>query len=319
VAGALVDVAIVTYGAAGDLPDAVAALRAQGGIVGRVLVIDNASADGTAAVAAGLDGVEVIANPTNVGYAAAMNQAFAATRARYLLSLNADAVMMPGYVAALVGRLEAEPLVGGATGLLVRPDGTVDSTGIELTRAYWAGERDDHGDPDHVGGHGPPFGVSGAAALWRRAMLDELGSAPWWDWLFVYWDDVELCWRARRHGWDFAFVPAARAVHRRGVVTGEPTFTEAQSLRNRLGTVARHRGWAGVLAPSSLSVTGLTVARLAIRHPSALRRAHPLGAVRSGIRARRADPASAPLPRPSFAPHPWHIWLRDQRGRQRTQ
>jgi len=244
-------------------------------------VIDNASSDGTVDVAHGLEGIDVVANPANVGYAPAMNQAFAATSAPYLLSLNADAALEPGYLTALVSALDASPQVGAATGLLVRPDGSVDSTGIEVTRAGVAREREN--------GEGAPFGVSGAAALWRRAMLDGLGPRPWWDWLFVYWDDVELCWRARRHGWEFAFVPAARAVHRRGVVTGEPTFTEAQSLRNRLATVARHRGWAGVLAPSSLAVSAFTVVRLAVRHPAALRRAHPVHAVRAGLTARKAD------------------------------
>ena len=286
---AVVDVAIVTYNAAADLPACMAAVRAQGGVVGRVLVIDNASADGTAAVAGGLDGVEVVANPTNTGYAPAMNQAYAMTSAPYLLSLNADAVLEAGYVDALVSALDGSPRVGAATGLLVRPDGTVDSTGIEVTRAYTARERDGGASPEAVVPASAPFGVSGAAALWRRAMLDGLGPSPWWDWLFVYWDDVELCWRAGRRGWDFAFVPSARAVHRRGVATGEPTFTEAQSLRNRLATVARHRGMAGVLAPASLAHTCFTIARLAVRHPAALRRAHPVEAVRTGLVARRAD------------------------------
>jgi len=89
-ASGMVDVAIVTYNAAADLPACVAALRAQGDAVGRVLVIDNASSDGSADVARGLGGLEVVANPTNVGYAPAMNQAYTATSAPYLLSLNAD-------------------------------------------------------------------------------------------------------------------------------------------------------------------------------------------------------------------------------------
>jgi GT2 family glycosyltransferase len=315
-AGAVVDVAMVTYNAAADLRGSVDALRAQGDRVGRVLVIDNASSDGTAAVATGLAGVDVIANPTNVGYAAAMNQALVHTNAPYLLSLNADALLEPGYVDALVARLEADPRLGGATGLLLRPGGTVDSTGIALTRAYWASERNDGADPAAVTGDGPPFGVSGAAALWRRAMLDELGPDPWWDWLFVYWDDVELCWRARRRAWAFAFVPAARATHRRGAAAGEPTFTEGQSLRNRLATVARHRGWPGLLAPGSLAVTGLTVGRLAIRHPAALRRAHPIEAIRAGLHTRGADDASpTTVGRAALAPHPWRAWLRHQLGR----
>lgn len=75
----IVDVVIVTYGGGDDLPDCVAAVRAQGDDVGRVIVIDNASPDDTAAKAERIEGVEVARNVTNLGYAAAMNQAFAMT------------------------------------------------------------------------------------------------------------------------------------------------------------------------------------------------------------------------------------------------
>jgi hypothetical protein len=80
-------------------------------------------------------------------------------------------------------------------------------------------------------------------------------------------------------------------VHRRGSDTAEPDFVEAQSLRNRLATIARHRGWAGLLAPRSAARTVTTIARLALRHPRALRQARPVGAVRAGIAERRIDAA----------------------------
>ena len=249
------------------------------------MVIDNASPDDTAARAEVFDGVEVIRNPTNVGYAAAMNQAFAKTDAPYLLSLNADCVLDDGYLDACVAVLEGSPRIAAVTGVLRLPDGRIDSTGIALSRAYLAGERDRHAMAPSAG---DPFGVSGAAALWRRAALDAVGPGPWWEWLFVYWDDVELCWRLRDAGWRCATATGARAVHRRGSDTADPDFIESQSLRNRLGTVARHAGVRGLLQPLSLARTLTTIARLAIRHPAALRRARPLNAARAGLLARRA-------------------------------
>jgi N-acetylglucosaminyl-diphospho-decaprenol L-rhamnosyltransferase len=131
--------------------------------------------------------------------------------------------------------------------------------------------------------------VTGAAAVWRREALDTIGSSPWWAWLFVYWDDTELCWRLRDRGWRFAVATSATAVHRRGSDTAAPDFVEAQALRNRVATVARHAGWKGVLAPRSLAVTLWTVVRLAVRHPRALRRARPVEALRAGLLARRAS------------------------------
>lgn len=279
---------IVTYGGGRDLAACVAALRRQGPMVGRVVVIDNASPDNTAARAEALAGVEVIRNTTNVGYAAAMNQALACTNSEYLLSLNADCLLDDGYLAACVAALETNPRVAAVTGVLRLPDGRIDSTGISLSRAYVAADRDRHAATPSPG---EPFGVSGAAGLWRRAALDAAGPNPWWEWLFVYWDDVELCWRLRDAGWTFVSAATATAVHRRGSDTADPDFVESQSLRNRLGAVTRHAGLLGLLTPLSLVRTLTTIGRLAIRHPRALRRARPLAAARAGLRQRRADAA----------------------------
>jgi GT2 family glycosyltransferase len=287
-ARASVDAAIVTYGGGRDLGACVAALRRQAPLVARVIVIDNASPDDTAARAEAIDGVEVIRNATNVGYAAAMNQALANTDAAYLLSLNADCVLDDGYVDACAAALDANPRVAAVTGVLRLPDGRIDSSGITMSRAYVAAERDRHAATPSVG---DPFGVSGAAALWRRAALDAVGPDPWWDWLFVYWDDVELCWRLRGDGWRFATAPNATAVHRRGSDTADPDFIESQALRNRLAAVARHAGIGGLLSPLSAARTLTTIARLAVRHPAALRRARPFKATRVGLQQRRADAA----------------------------
>lgn len=276
------DVAIVTYGGGEFLASCVAAVRRQEN-VGRVVVIDNASPDATASAAAALPGVDVVRNGANVGYAAAMNQAFAVTDAPYLLSLNADCVLGDGYVAACVAALEADAGLAAVTGVLRLPDGRIDSTGITLDRAYRAADRDRHAT---TVSKDQPFGVSGAAALWRRSALAALGPAPWWEWLFVYWDDVEIAWRLREHGFRFACVGTATAQHRRGSDTAEPDFIESQSLRNRLATIARHAGVAGLLSPRAAAWSAVTVARLAVRHPRALREAAPVAAIRAGLAQR---------------------------------
>ena len=306
---AKVDVAIVAFDDATELPACLKAVRGQGDAIGDVLVVDNASRDGSADAAALFGGVEVVRNQTNIGYAAAMNQAFARTGAPFLLSLNADCVLAPGYVDACLDALATAPRAAAATGVLRLPDGRIDSTGIDVTTAAVARDRDRHAaapDLSH-----DPFGVSGAAAMWRRAALEDLGPAPWWEFLFVYWDDVELCWRLRDRGWTFVCASSAQATHARGSDTARAEFIEAQSFRNRLATVARHEGFAGLSRPSNLLVTSVVGGRLALRHPRALRSAHALAAIRAGSAARRADPVArvgnAPL-----SPHPWRAWWRTQ-------
>ena len=304
---AKVDVAIVAFDDAAEIPACLEAVRAQGDAIGAVLVVDNASRDGSADVAAA-GGADVVRNDTNVGYAAAMNQAFAQTTAPFLLSLNADCVLASGYVDACVHALGAAPKAAGATGVLRLPDGRVDSTGIDVTTAAVAADRDRHATSPDLSRE--PFGVSGAAAVWRRAALNELGPSPWWEFLFVYWDDVELCWRLRDRGWTFVCAPDAHATHARGSDSANAEFVEAQSFRNRLATVTRHEGLAGLARPANLLVTSVVGGRLALRHPRALRAAHPLAAVRAGGAARRVDPT--PRRRPPLSPHPWRSWWRSQ-------
>jgi GT2 family glycosyltransferase len=280
------DCVIVTHGGGVHLAACVAGIERQGDAVGRVLVVDNASPDDTVQCARAL-GLEVITNSSNVGYAAAMNQALAATTADYILSLNADCVLADGYVAACVAELARRAEAIAVTGLLRLPDGRIDSTGITLSRSYVARDRDRHANTPAA--KADPFGVSGAAALWRRTALCSLGDEPWWPYLFVYWDDVEIAWRARAAGWQFAFVPDAVATHVRGSDSADADFIEGQSLRNRLATVARHAGLAGLMRPSSAVRSLVTAGRLALRHRSALRRAEPVAAIRAGLRARAAD------------------------------
>ncbi|MBA2609708.1 MAG: glycosyltransferase family 2 protein [Actinobacteria bacterium] len=286
-----VDVAIVTYGGGTDIPACLEALRAQTAPIGRVLIVDNSLDDSVASIAAGVD-VEYVHNATNVGYAAAMNQAYALTTAPYLLSLNADCELHADYVRACVAALESDGRSAAVTGTLRLPHGAIDSTGIELTPARQAVDRDRmRASPSPSS---EPFGVSGAAALWRRAALDSVGPDPWWAWLFVYWDDVEIAWRLRRRGWTFGHTPAATATHRRGSDTADADFVEAQSLRNRLATVSRHEGLRGLVAPRPLALNLATVARLALRHPAALRRANPVVAVRTGLEERTRDMSLGP-------------------------
>ncbi len=276
-----VDVAIVMYGGAEFLPACFDALDAQTHRVNRVFVIDNGQSAETQRIAVERCAV-VVTNDTNLGYAAAMNQAVALSDAPFLLSLNADCVLDDDYVAGCVTALDANSRAAAATGVLRLPDGRIDSTGIALDANGRAGDRDRHRQSVTAG---DPFGVSGAAALWRRSALDSLGPEPWWSWLFVYWDDVEIAFRLRAKGWTFACASEATATHRRGSDTANPDFIEAQSLRNRIATLARH----GRLNAGAAGQLAVTAARLAVRHPKALRAAKPLEALRTGRAQRRAD------------------------------
>lgn len=312
---------IVNFNSGSLLGPALDRLPAQA--VSSTLVVDNASHDLSWQDCLGRKEVRLERLESNRGFAGAMNHALAITNEPYVLLLNADVEMQADYVLRLAKALDANPKVAGATGTLVLPDGRIDSTGITLTTARCAVDRQrgrelaaDSGNIPPAEAMGEPFGVSGAAALFRRSALAQVG--PLWEELFVYWEDTELAWRLRRAGWRFAHVPEARATHARGADSADPTFVEAADFGGRLATIARHEGWPGLLRPSALLATLVTGARLAMRHRAAFRTSRPTERIRAGLEAGLADRALGLGRTPRLAPHPWGPWLTAQlTGRRR--
>ena len=240
---ALVTVGIVSWNSAPYIERAIAAIRQQTHPSIELLVIDNASADGTRQL------VERATAPRertfldrNLGFSAAHNLLIARSRAPYYLALNPDVFARPDYVAALVNALEADDCVGSATGKLLLADepSRIDSTGIYLLpsqRHLDRGQSEiDCGQFDVAD---EVFGVSAAAALYRRAMLNDVAvdGEVFDEDFFAYREDADLAWRARLRGWRAWYVPAAVALHVRRVIPGRraalPPDINRMSVRNR--------------------------------------------------------------------------------------
>ncbi len=159
---------------------------------------------------------------TNRGFAGGANLALRTlaeqTQAEYLLILNPDTVLEPGFGQGLVESMDAQPRVAIATGKLLRRDGRIDSAGIRLPRHRRPRDRgsEEHDDgnyerPEFV------FAASGAAMMIRRAALPGLAveGEVFDEDFFMYHEDTDLCWRAGLLGWQVLYVPTARAVHDR--------------------------------------------------------------------------------------------------------
>jgi N-acetylglucosaminyl-diphospho-decaprenol L-rhamnosyltransferase len=209
-----VRVGIVSWNTAALLDRCLAAVPASlAGREAEVVVVDNASADGSAAVAR-RHPVEVVENTANVGYARAMNQALAGSDAPVLIALNPDTLPGPGTLAALVDRLLAQPDVGLVAPRLVHPDGARQPSGYRLPsvplsivaglcparlqggrigRRWMLEAAEAPREPVDVGW------VIGAVHVIRTAALG--GSAPYSERWFMYVEDLELCWRLAAAGW----------------------------------------------------------------------------------------------------------------------
>jgi len=226
-----VDVVIIVHNHAATLPATLTGLTAQSSPPARVVVVDNASTDGSASVARGVADrlpLEWIAATDNLGFAAAANRGIRRCDAPWLLSLNPDCRLAPDFLATLLGAAGRDSSVGSASGLLLRGHGddlaateVVDSAGMVVTAS---GRHLDRGAGTPLTATlarpARPFGASGAAALYRRAALDDVayaGGEVFDETFFAYREDADLAWRLQRRGWSCLYWPAARAWHKRGL------------------------------------------------------------------------------------------------------
>jgi len=239
-----VSVGIVTWHPDELLARCLASVRAQDYPSLTVRVWDNGTtADSRALLESLTAGHERTFSEANLGFADAHNQLIRESSGAYYLCLNPDAVLSAGYVGRLVDALEAAPAVGSATGRLLRLDdeGVIDSTGIVMTPDQRHLDRGG-GEPApgrFLAGPEPIFGPSGAAALYRRAMLEDIAyRGEYFDRaFFAYREDADLAWRAQWRGWASLYVPTALAWHRRRVTperrSALPAEINRYSVRNR--------------------------------------------------------------------------------------
>ena len=180
----------------------------------RVLVVDNASSDGSAdALSAQFAAapVEVIALPDNRGFGAACNVGAERSRAPYLFILNSDARLEPGGLELLRSRLEAEPRLGIVAPAVFDANGRpqLDAQGdFPTAGAILLRRTRRHGEARS------PGWVSGVAMLLRRTEYTALGGFD--PGFFLYYEDVDLCRRYRDRGFEIERVVEARIVHAGG-------------------------------------------------------------------------------------------------------
>jgi hypothetical protein len=219
-----VAVVIVSWNSARYLPDCLASLSRLVRRPAEVVVVDAGSSDGSAEQAKRLYPTAVIdACPTNVGYCAGNNRGIRATSSPFVLALNPDTVLEPDFLEQLLPAF-AEASVGMVAPKLLRFDRiTLDSAGQELSRSRRPHDRG-YGQPDRgqFERDEEVFGVCGAAALYRRAMLDTLadpGPCYFDEAFFAFGEDLDLAWRGRRLGWRAAYRHRAVGYHARGGTT----------------------------------------------------------------------------------------------------
>lgn len=246
----MVSILICTFNGLRVLPACLRALEQQNCGPLEVVIVDNASTDGTREILASLKPpqYQAILNDNNVGFAAAQNQAIGRARGEWLLSLNADVVLSPDFISNLLAAAERDSRVGTLCGKLLRwnpgaePEftSTIDSTGIYFTRNLRhfdrGSEQPDRGQYQEMQ---YVFGATAAAALYRRAMVEDVSiEGEFFDEdFFAYREDADLAWRAQLLGWRCLYVPSAIGWHERRVTPQRfrhlPLVINWHSVKNR--------------------------------------------------------------------------------------
>jgi GT2 family glycosyltransferase len=215
-----------------------------------VVVVDNASSDGSPElVRQRFPHVRLLAMAHNVGFAVANNLAAGCARGDALLLLNNDAWLEPGCLARLREKLERDPRIGLVAPRLIgpdrrprfswAPDRSLLGEAVQRLRNPYQGRWWNHGPVDRVLRLllGPGW-YTAACLLIRRRAFDQVGGFD--PAYFLYFEDVDLCLRLRRHGWRLARQPRAVAVHAGG---GRPLdqATELHYRQSQLYYYSRHR------------------------------------------------------------------------------
>lgn len=166
----------------------------------------------------------------NLGFAAGTNLGIEAAAGDWIATVNDDAVVEPGWLAALLAALETDPRAAAAQGVNLLQDAPdrADGCGLEWNR-WWQAVQTGHGKPAPGPGGGvrEVFGVSATAAVYRRQALLDMGGFD--ARLVSYYEDVDLAVRLRAAGWRALLVPQARARHA-GSVTGRTLSRERWRL-----------------------------------------------------------------------------------------
>jgi len=286
VTGPRTGVVVVNWNAGGHLARALEALAEQTVAPHRVIVVDNASDDGS------LDGlearfpqVELVRSRENLGFAAANNLAVRMCDDCELVALlNPDAFPEPDWLETLLAAAEAHPGCAAFGSRLVRDDDreTLDGAGDQYHVSGLAWRRDQGAPLTVERPPGESFSACAAAALYRREALLAVGGFD--EHFFCYYEDTDLAFRLRLAGHRCLYVPAAVARHV-GSATTEPLspFVVYHSARNQLWTYVKNMPapllW--LYLPQHLFLSLLTVLGYAARG-----RGRPaLAGKRDGIRA----------------------------------
>ena len=246
---------------------------------GSVVIVDNASGDGSVdRLKAHIDKegwsnwAKVIAKDINGGFAFGNNSGIGlalSDAADYIMLLNPDTIVRPNALEVLVDFMEANPQTGIAGSLLENPQGGIDCSAHKVHSPL--SELDNGARLGVLSGMLKKYvvsekpkekahecdWVSGASMIIRRSVFENTGLMD--ERFFLYFEEVDFCWRAKKEGWKVCYVPQSRILHLEGAATGIKTKAKRRAgywYESRRRFFIKHYGILGLLVADSLWFIG---------------------------------------------------------------
>jgi GT2 family glycosyltransferase/Flp pilus assembly protein TadD len=190
----------------------------------RVCVVDQASTDGTKEYLDGLEGrIDVVRSPENIGFIGGNNLVMGRYPESDILLLNNDTIVKKGWLRALRDCAQSDPAIGIVGAKLLYPDGRLQEAGGEIFHDGSGRNIGKNDDPQrHIYNLRRDVDYcSGACLFAKREVLDGVG---YLDPIFnpAYWEDTDLCFRARKAGYRVVYEPTAEIIHLEGGTSGSP-------------------------------------------------------------------------------------------------
>lgn len=228
-----------------------------------IIVVDDGSTDGTAETIKEIPGINYLANEKNSGFIASCNHGAERARGSFLLFLNNDVEVTPGWLTALRETFDSEPRAGLVGSKLVFPDGRLQEAGgiIWSDGSGWnRGKFDDPKKPEYNYLRETDY-CSGASIMIRKKLFEQTGGfdvrfAP------AYYEDVDLAFKLRRDGYKVLYQPLSEVIHFEGA-TGGSDLAQGAKRYQEINRATFVETWADVLAEKPHNGDVLSLEKLA--------------------------------------------------------
>ena len=209
----MVTVIIPNYNGHAFLADCLEALEPQLNNKVDILVVDNNSTDGSVEFLKNYKGIKTCFLPKNTGFCGAVNAGILASNTKYVILLNNDTKVLPGYIDSLVEAMEQDENIfsGSARMLQMHAPELIDDAGDEYCALGWAFARGKGKQKTQYEKATDVFAACGGASIYRRAIFEEIGLFD--ENHFAYLEDIDIGYRARIYGYRNIYVPKAQVLH----------------------------------------------------------------------------------------------------------